>query len=189
MYDTYLDRLEAGEPVSRPLRHGLKIDHLANWTPYLGPDWRVQAETGIPIDVVEKIGLALCEHPEHFRLHRVVSRLMAAAARDGARGTARRLGLRRDAGLRLAAPGRLLDTDVRAGLRARHLRPTATPPCTTRTPAAPGSPLAHLFDDQPPVEIINSLLSEEAVLGFEYGYSSSEPEGLIVWEGPVRRLR
>ena len=42
--------------------------------------------------------------------------------------------------------------------------------------------LAHLFEGQPPVEIINSLLSEEAVLGFEYGYSASEPEGLIVWE-------
>ena len=42
--------------------------------------------------------------------------------------------------------------------------------------------LAHLDDDQPPVEIINSLLSEEAVLGFEYGYSSSEPEGLVIWE-------
>ena len=42
--------------------------------------------------------------------------------------------------------------------------------------------LAHLFDDQPPVEVINSLLSEEAVLGFEYGYSSSEPEGLVIWE-------
>ena len=42
--------------------------------------------------------------------------------------------------------------------------------------------LAHLADDQPPVEIINSLLSEEAVLGFEYGYSSSEPEGLVIWE-------
>ena len=43
-------------------------------------------------------------------------------------------------------------------------------------------PLAHLTDDQARVEIINSPLSEAGVLGFEYGYSLDEPEGLIAWE-------
>ena len=181
MYDAYLDRLEAGEPVSRPLRHGLKIDHLANWTPYLGPDWRAQAETGIPVDAVEKIGLALCEHPEHFRLHRVVGRLMAAR-REMARGErpvdwgfAEMLAY--GSLLRDGYSIRMSGQDCERGTFAhRH--------ATVHNQDARGTwqSLAHLFDDQPPVEIINSLLSEEAVLGFEYGYSSSEPEGLIVWE-------
>jgi len=43
-------------------------------------------------------------------------------------------------------------------------------------------PLAHLTDDQARVEVINSPLSEAGVLGFEYGYSLDEPEGLIAWE-------
>jgi 2-oxoglutarate dehydrogenase E1 component len=43
-------------------------------------------------------------------------------------------------------------------------------------------PLAHLADDQARVEVINSPLSEAGVLGFEYGYSLDEPEGLIAWE-------
>ena len=43
-------------------------------------------------------------------------------------------------------------------------------------------PLQHLSDDQAPVEIINSPLSEAGVLGFEYGYSLDCPDGLVLWE-------
>jgi 2-oxoglutarate dehydrogenase E1 component len=44
-------------------------------------------------------------------------------------------------------------------------------------------PLQHLADPQPRVEIIDSVLSEEAVMGFEYGYSTTEPNCLSIWEG------
>ena len=44
------------------------------------------------------------------------------------------------------------------------------------------TPLQHLYEGQPWFRVINSLLSEEAVLGFEYGYSASAPENLVVWE-------
>ena len=43
-------------------------------------------------------------------------------------------------------------------------------------------PLQHIRDDQPSFLVINSTLSEEAVLGFEYGYSSAEPNALVIWE-------
>ena len=181
MHGAYLERLEAGESVSRPLRHGLKIDHLADWTPYLGPNWRAEAETGIPVEAVEEIGLGLCEHPEHFRLHRVVDRLMAAR-REMARGE-RPLDwgfaemLAYGSLLRDGYSIRMSGQDCERGTFAhRH--------ATVHNQDARGTwqSLAHLFDDQPPVEVINSLLSEEAVLGFEYGYSSSEPEGLVIWE-------
>ncbi len=43
-------------------------------------------------------------------------------------------------------------------------------------------PLAHLQEGQPRFDIYDSLLSEEAVLGFEYGYATTTPEALIVWE-------
>ena len=46
----------------------------------------------------------------------------------------------------------------------------------------PYSPLAHLADDQAPVEIYNSPLSEAGVLGFEYGYSLDYPTALVLWE-------
>ncbi|HEY0282577.1 MAG TPA: 2-oxoglutarate dehydrogenase E1 component, partial [Rhizomicrobium sp.] len=43
-------------------------------------------------------------------------------------------------------------------------------------------PLNHVGDDQPEFEVVDSLLSEEAVLGFEYGYSTAEPKALVLWE-------
>ncbi len=43
-------------------------------------------------------------------------------------------------------------------------------------------PLKHLVGTQPRFEVINSFLSEEAVLGFEYGYSSTDPKTLVIWE-------
>lgn len=43
-------------------------------------------------------------------------------------------------------------------------------------------PLKHLSDDQAPFHVYNSLLSEYAVLGFEYGYALAQPEGLTIWE-------
>ncbi len=50
-------------------------------------------------------------------------------------------------------------------------------------------PLNHIRDGQGRFEVINSMLSEEAVLGFEYGYSLAEPNALTLWEGAVRRFR
>src|SRR3569832_2087108 len=43
-------------------------------------------------------------------------------------------------------------------------------------------PLQHLFEGQPRFDVSDSLLSEEAVLGFEYGYATAAPEGLVIWE-------
>ena len=181
IYDAYFERLEAGEPVSRPLLHGLKIDHLANWGPYLGPDWRSPADTGVAADEIEALGHKLCEHPAHFRLHRVVSRLLSAR-REMARGErpidwgfAEMLAYA--SLLRDGYSVRLSGQDCQRGTFShRH--------AVVHNQDARGTwqSLAHLSDGQPRVEVINSLLSEEAVLAFEYGYSSSEPEGLIVWE-------
>ena len=51
------------------------------------------------------------------------------------------------------------------------------------------TPLKHVANDQARFEVINSMLSEEAVLGFEYGYSLAEPNALVTVGGAVRRLR
>lgn len=43
-------------------------------------------------------------------------------------------------------------------------------------------PLRHLYPEQPDFVVIDSMLSEEAVLGFEYGYTTTQPNELVIWE-------
>jgi 2-oxoglutarate dehydrogenase E1 component len=45
------------------------------------------------------------------------------------------------------------------------------------------TPLEHLVDKPNAFRVIDSFLSEEAVLGFEYGYASTAPDTLVIWEG------
>lgn len=181
MYDACFQRIEAGEPVSRQVLHGLKLDHLANWEPYMGTHWRAAADTAVPLATLEDLGRRICEYPDDFRLHRSVERLLDArrAMSRGEQpldwGCAEMLAYA--SLLRDGYAVRVSGQDSERGTFAhRH--------ATYHNQEAHGThrPLAHLYEGQPPVEIINSLLSEEAVLGFEYGYSTSEPEGLVVWE-------
>ena len=91
-------------------------------------------------------------------------------------------GTRRVARVRLAAAERRADPADGPGHRARHLLATATPSCTTCERARPYTPLQHLPGAAASFEIHNSPLSENACLAFEYGYSITEPDALVIWE-------
>ena len=67
------------------------------------------------------------------------------------------------------------------GLRSRDVFP---PPCGAARSdhRPPFLPLQHVRDGQPRFNAIDSVLSEEAVLGFEYGYSTTSPDCLVIWE-------
>ena len=93
-----------------------------------------------------------------------------------------RLGDGRGAGLRLAPDRGLPGAACRAGLHPRHVQPA---PFRLHRPDDRGTatiPLNHIKAGQSRYEVIDSMLSEYAVLGFEYGYSLAEPNALVMWE-------
>jgi 2-oxoglutarate dehydrogenase E1 component len=183
MVTDYLGALEANQVVSRPMIQPCdqRRHYFVDWSPYVGTDWRAPVSTAISQQAVEQLGLKLCEYPEHFELHRAVMKIVQGR-REMARGQ-RPL----DWGFaELLAYASLLQAGFSVRLSGqdsergtffhRH--------AVLHNQRAPEvhRPLEHLFSGQPRFRVINSLLSEEAVLAFEYGYSTAEPQCLVIWE-------
>ncbi len=179
--EEYLKALEENKVVSRPLVKDNKNPFLADWTPYLGTHWRDPAKTAVSMKTVEELGFKLTEFPDDFELNRSVKRIidarreMAKGDRPMDWGFAENLAyatlLKDGFSVRLSGQDSQRGTFFHrhAVIHNQKKRGTFTP-------------LQHLYDGQPRFRVINSLLSEEAVLGFEFGFSTAEPEGLIIWE-------
>ena len=181
MSEAYLADLEANRVVSRPLVNDERNRYLANWEPYIGTTWRAPCNTAVNVERIERLGKKLCEYPDDFDLHRSVKRIidargeMAQGERPMDWGFAENL-----AYATLLEDGysvRLSGQDSQRGtFFHRHAVLHNQKRFGTHTP------LEHLFEGQPRFRAINSMLSEVAVLGFEYGYCTAEPEGLTIWE-------
>jgi 2-oxoglutarate dehydrogenase E1 component len=181
MAEIYLRALEGDDTMSRPLLEESGIDYLADWTPYLGTSWQDPADTSLSIDLIEKLGNKMAEVPPEYEVHRSVQRIidarheMARGERAMDWGFAENLAYA--ALLRDGFSIRLSGQDSQRGtFFHRHAVIHNQKQQGTHTP------LQHMFDGQPRFTVINSLLSEEAVLAFEFGYSTAEPECLVIWE-------
>ena len=157
--------------------------YLANWTPYIGATWLA--------DTLQYRGKRRTHRAPRQEALQVPRRLRSASQRqadhrcprgNGPRRTADGLGVRREPRLRHPARRRLLGTPVRPGQPAWHVLPSPRGAAQPEAVRHPWTPLEHLFEGQPRFRAINSMLSEAAVLGFEYGYCTAEPEGLTIWE-------
>ena len=146
-----------------------------------GAGERHRGKTGVPVAKLKDIGKALTTVPEDFHLHRTLTRLMAAKKKmfegkqgfDWATGEALAFGslLKEGYGVRLVGQ------DSRRGTFSQ--RHSALVDQVTEDDYFP---LNNLAGKQAEFEVIDSMLSEAAVLGFEYGYSMAEPNALVLWE-------
>jgi 2-oxoglutarate dehydrogenase E1 component len=181
MAETYLEALEGDHTMSRPLLQESGVDYLADWTPFVGTSWRAPADTTLSIDLVEELGLKMAEVPAKFELHRSVQRIidarheMARGERRMDWGFAENLAyaclLRDDYSIRLSGQDSQRGTFFHRHSVLHNQKQQGT-----------HTPLQHMFEGQPKFTAINSLLSEEAVLAFEFGYSTASPECLVIWE-------
>jgi 2-oxoglutarate dehydrogenase E1 component len=144
-----------------------------------GDDW--SARTAAPREALDRIAQAFVTVPSDFRWHKRLQRLMeerAAMVRDGTSidwgcGEALAIGSLLIDGSRVRLSGQ--DT-IRGTFSHRHAV------YFDAETGKPYVPLNHLGGDQSVFQIINSPLSENACMGFEYGYSTADPWTLVVWE-------
>ncbi|MEJ0092867.1 MAG: 2-oxoglutarate dehydrogenase E1 component [Methylocella sp.] len=140
-----------------------------------------RGRTGVDPVRLKEIGLRLTAAPDGFHLHRTIARLLDNRRKmietgegiDWSMGEALAFGTLVDEG----HPVRLSGQDSERGtFSQRHSV------LNDQQTEARYVPLNNIRDEQAHFEVINSILSEEAVLGFEYGYSLAEPNALAVWE-------
>ena len=181
MSDKYFAALEANHVMSRPPVDDHEVEFLADWSAYVGSEWRDPGGGGFSVAEVERLGLKICAHPAGFELHRSVKRVidarieMASGKRSMDWGFAENLAyasvLEAGYGIRLSG-----QDSQRGTFFHRH--------AVLHNQSERGThiPLEHISEQQGHFRVINSLLSEEAVLAFEYGFSTAEPEVLTIWE-------
>ena len=181
MANEYRASLDNGDFVVHNLVREPDTTLFVNWEPYLGHDWRTPSSTGLDIKQLQKVAAKITSIPDGIQVQRQVAKIyddrrkMAGGALPLNWGMAELLayGTLLDEGY----PIRITGQDVRRGTFShRHAV------VFNQKDGEAYLPMAHLADDQPRFDIYDSVLSEEAVLAFEYGYATTAPKGLIIWE-------
>ena len=165
--------------------------HLPNRADWLDGAWSGLAtapknsdrrgETGVPAEMLKKIGTALVTAPAGFHLHKTIARQLEAKAQmfetgkgfDWATAEALAFGTLLDEGLNV----RLSGQDASRGTFSQRHSALVDQETEQRY-----LPLNHIREGQGEFEVVDTLLSEEAVLGFEYGYTTADPRSLVLWE-------
>jgi len=181
LMDRYRDSLDRGEPLVESLVSEPNKSLFVDWSPYLGHEWTLPTDTSMEIHALQKLAHDTNLAPDNFPLQRQVSRIledrrkMAAGAMPMNWGFAENLAY---ASLLVEGyPIRLTGQDVGRGTFS-HRHAVLHNQKDGRTYV----PLQHIGEDQASFVIYDSLLSEEAVLAFEYGYSTTMPQGMVIWE-------
>jgi len=173
-------------PVIEKTRRKKPKADIVDWTSYrLDIPWDVAINTAVPLERLQQLAVPLTTVPENFALHARVKKIvedriaMANGEMPMDWGMAENLAYATL--LTEGYPVRLSGQDCRRGtFFHRH----AAWHDQNRMDWREGvhMPLQHLAPDQSDFVAIDSLLSEEAVLGFEYGYATAEPNSLVLWE-------
>jgi len=177
----YRDKLDTGNSVV-PLANSNEVyQFAASWQPFENTDWKMAVQTGVPADRLKVLAQKLETLPPGFELQMQVKKMMEARQKmtEGEQplnwGYAETLAYATL--LEQGYPIRLCGQDAcRGTFFHRHAV------LHDQNTGAVYIPLSHLSDKQSQINLIDSLLSEEAVLAFEYGYASAEPNYLTMWE-------
>ena len=181
MVDNYRDALDDGRVVAGQVIDPNKAVLMVDWSTYIGNTWQSPAYTAVTPDTIARLNNQMQQLPEGFTLHPRVKKIMDDRTKM-ANGE-----LPMDWGFaEVMAYATLVDEGHSVRLsgqdcgRGTFFHRHAV--LHNQNDRSIYTPLENLTDRPHAYTVINSLLSEEAVLAFEYGYSTTEPRTLVIWE-------
>ncbi|MCM0029064.1 MAG: 2-oxoglutarate dehydrogenase E1 component [Polynucleobacter sp.] len=185
MVTEYRAAMEAGVQTSDPVLSNFKGKFAVDWSPFLNKKWTDSADTAIPLTEWKRLAEKISTIPADLKVHPLVEKVLLDRAAMG-RGE-----INVDWGMgehmafaSLVASGypvRLSGEDSGRGTFT-HRHAVLHNQNREKWDTGTYVPLQHVAKDQAPFTVIDSILSEEAVLGFEYGYAAAEPNTLTIWE-------
>lgn len=181
MVEDYRSDLEAGKHVANALVLEPNTKMFVDWKPYLGHEYTDNWDTSFNLERLKELGRGMHLLPEGFEMQRQVAKVIDERLKMqtgeiplnwGAAETLAYATLL-DEGYLVRISGE----DVGRGTFShRHAK------LHNQVDGSVYIPLCHVKENQPRFALWDSLLSEEAVLAFEYGYATTLPNSLIVWE-------
>jgi len=182
MYEQYRTGLDEGRPQARASLGMIGNKYTVDWSAYTQVDFTERVMTGVELPRLRALGERATSYPANFTLHPRVAQLISNRRKMlagelpldwGCAETLAYASLVEDGfGVRLTG-----QDSGRGTFFHRHAV------LHDQNTDAVWIPLQHITEPQPRVQVIDSVLSEEAVMGFEYGYATTDPDSLVAWEG------
>ena len=186
MIKEYREHLDKGELLYNPVLAGYKHQMTIDWTPFLTKNYIETCDTRVPVEELKRLSQRLTALPEGFTLHSRVKKIVEDRAAMGEGklpvdwGMAENLAY---ASLLVSGYGvRISGEDVGRGTFF-HRHAAFHDQNRTNWDTGTYHPLKNLQEKQAGFQCFDSVLSEEAVLAFDYGYASANPYELVIWEG------
>ena len=185
MVKAYRAAMDAGKHTADPVLTNFKSKYAVDWSPFLGKKWTDASDTAIPMSEWKRLAEKITTIPASVTPHQLVKKVYDDRAAMG-RGE-----INVDWGMgehmafaSLVASGypvRLSGEDCGRGTFT-HRHAVIHDQNREKWDTGTYVPLQNVAENQAPFVVIDSILSEEAVLAYEYGYASNDPNTLVIWE-------
>jgi 2-oxoglutarate dehydrogenase E1 component len=186
MVKDYRAAMDAGRHTIDPVLTNFKSKYAVDWSPFLGRKWTDVADTAIPLAEWKRLAEKISHIPAGIAPHPLVRKVYEDRAAMGRGDIAVDWGMGEHmAFASLVASGyavRLSGEDCGRGTFT-HRHAVVHDQNREKFDEGTYTPLQNVAENQAPFVVIDSILSEEAVLAFEYGYASNDPNTLVIWEG------
>ena len=177
--------LDAGKSTFDPVLTNFKSKYAVDWSPYLGKKWTDAGDTAIPMAEWKRLAEKITTIPSSVTPHNLVRKVYDDRAAMGRGDVPVDWGMGEHmAFASLVASGypvRLSGEDCGRGTFT-HRHAVIHDQSREKWDTGTYVPLQNVAENQAPFVVIDSILSEEAVLAFEYGYASNDPSTMVIWE-------